>query len=253
MIFIGIDLAWSARNRSGGAVIRDNHLVAHTGDLGDNAEIIEFVDHYLEVGMGAVIGVDAPLCVPNVTGARACDRELSADWRVYEAGALPANRRILTYGKSKDSEIRGELLAKELGAFGFVETAPLPQHGTGRYLCEIFPHPAHVNFFKLEKTLKYKAKPGRTAQTRRAEFWRYQDGLAMLRNATPPLFGTTELLTVDLTSLRGRALKVYEDTLDAVTCAYAAFYFWHHGPAKTRTYGSVADGHILTPPLPAPH
>jgi len=250
MIFIGIDLAWRSRNRSGGAVIRDNQLVAHSGTLGDNAEIIEFVNRYLAVDTGAAIGIDAPLRVPNATGARACDRDLSADWRIYEAGALPANRQILTYGKSQASEIRGEGLVKEFGALGFIEAAPLPQQGTGRYLCEVFPHPAHVSFFQLEKTLKYKAKAGRTIATRRAEFVRYRNGLAALTKATPPLFGTADLLTQDLASLRGKELKAYEDTLDAVTCAYATCYFWHHGPAKTCTYGTVLDGHILTPPLP---
>lgn len=266
MLFIGIDLAWSRRNRSGGAVIRDHHLIAYTGDLGDDDDIVAFVTRHLQQGEGAVLAVDAPLRVPNATGARACDRALSADWRLYDAGALPANRRLLAYHPAlgergetnggeynltgENGEIRGETLVVRFAQCGFGETAPLPQQGPGRYICEIFPHPAHVYFFNLAKTLKYKAKPRRTTALRHAEYARYQRYLATLTTATPPLQGTSQLLATDVATLRGYSLKVYEDTLDAVTCAYTGLYLWHHGPAKTRVYGTIATGHILTPPLP---
>ncbi|HRW04385.1 MAG TPA: DUF429 domain-containing protein [Caldilineaceae bacterium] len=260
MIFIGIDLAWSSRNYSGGAVIRDNHLLAYTGTLGDDRALIAFITAHLDEEAGAVVAVDAPLRVPNSTGARLCDRLLSADWRAYDAGALPANRRLLTdRGRNEqvattNGPIRGEALVAQRGErFGFVETAPLPQRGPARYICEIFPHPAHVSLFHLEKTLKYKAKPGRTPAMRAAEFTRYQQLLATLAEATPSLLGTDSLLAQDVSALRGQALKAYEDTLDAVTCAYTGYYLWYHGPAKTCVYGSVAEGHILTPPLPTAH
>jgi predicted RNase H-like nuclease len=247
MVFIGIDLAWSPRNPSGGAIIRDQQLIASSGTLGSNAALVAFVAEALQPTEGAVIAIDAPLRVPNATGARLCDRALSAEWRAYEAGALPANRRLLAY----DGEVRGEALVAQFAEhLGFQEVAPIPHHGPARYLCEIFPHPAHVSLFQLPKTLKYKAKPGRTTARRCAELQRYQALLATLADATPPLCGLDVLLTDDPAALRGRALKAYEDTLDAITCAYTAYYLWHHGPARTRVYGTIADGHILTPPLP---
>ncbi len=253
MLFIGIDLAWSPRNPSGGAIIRDQQLITHSGSLSDNAAIIAFATDQLQPTEGAVIAIDAPLRVPNATGARLCDRALSADWRAYDAGALPANRKLLAY----DGEVRGEaLVAQFTERFGFRESAPIPQRGTARYLCEIFPHPAHVSLFQLPKTLKYKAKPGRTPAMRRAELQRYQRLLATLATAIPPLAGHEAILAEELAplrglALRGRALKAYEDTLDAITCAYTALYLWHHGPARTVVYGTVDDGHILTPLLPA--
>lgn len=247
MICIGLDLAWGPRNRTGAAILHDQTLVAYTGLLGSNAEIYAFVAPYLQDNSPAIIAVDAPLRVPNATGRRACDQALSADWRRFEAGALPANRRLLAF----DGEVRGEMLVDYFTQqYGFVESAPIPQQGQGRYICEIFPHPAHVHFFGLTKTLKYKARPGRTPEQRLAEFVRYQQLLATLAQATPPLLGAADLLTTDLNHLRGQKLKAYEDTLDAVTCAYTAAYLWHHGPDRTRVYGSVAEGHILTPLLP---
>lgn len=244
MICIGLDLAWHSRNRTGAAILHDNRLVAYTGVLGSNAAIFAFVAPYLQGDSPAVIAVDAPLRVPNETGRRACDQALSAEWRRFEAGALPGNRRLLTF----DGEVRGEsIVAHFTQVHGFVESAPIPQCGHGRYICEIFPHPAHVHFFNLPKTLKYKARGKRTHDQRLAEFIRYQQLLTTLQHATPPLLGAADLLATDLTKLRGQALKAHEDTLDAVTCAYTASYLWHHGPAFTRVYGSVAEGHILTP------
>ncbi|MEZ4863173.1 MAG: DUF429 domain-containing protein [Caldilineaceae bacterium] len=248
MLFIGLDLAWSPRNRSGGAMLREAHLVTYTGELTSNAAILEWVTSHLRPVESSVLAIDAPLRVPNQRGSRLCDQQLSAEWRRYEAGALPANRRLLAY----DGQVRGEVLVDLLHqTLGFGETAPLPQQTAGRFLCEIFPHPAHVSLFQLNKTLKYKAKPRRTLADRLAEFARYQQYLLALRTATPALQGTDELLQRPLTGLRGRRLKAYEDILDAVTCAYTAAYLWHHGPQCTRVYGSLAEGHILTPPLPS--
>lgn len=244
MLFIGLDLAWSLRNRTGAAVLRNGELIAYTGDLTSNEEIFAFVAAYLSSADPAIIAVDAPLRVPNATGARPCDQALSAEWRRFEAGALPANRRLLAF----NGEVRGEVLVTHFAHhFGFVECAPLPQGVEGRYICELFPHTAHVSFFGLRKTLKYKARPGRTYAERLAEFARYQQLLGTLQQAAPPLLGAAAVLSVNHQTLRGRALKAYEDTLDAITCAYTAAYLWHYGPAFTRVYGTIAEGHILTP------
>ncbi len=244
MLFIGLDLAWSPRNRTGAAILSDNHLIAHTGLLTSNEAILAFVAPYLAQGEPAVIGVDAPLRVPNATGARACDQALSADWRRFEAGALPANRRLLAF----DEEVRGEMLVALFAErYGFRESAPIPKQVAGRLIGEIFPHPAHIHFFGLNKTLKYKARPGRGQDVRLAAFARYQQLLGTLHHAAFPLDGTADLLAVALDTLRGRALKAYEDTLDAITCAYTVAYLWHYGPDFTCVYGTVADGHIMTP------
>jgi predicted RNase H-like nuclease len=70
-VFIGLDLAWSDRNRTGGAVICGRRAVAATGLLTDDAAIEAFIASHLPAGAPAVIGVDAPLCVPNPRGRRA--------------------------------------------------------------------------------------------------------------------------------------------------------------------------------------
>ena len=247
--FIGLDLAWSSRNRSGGAVIQAGQLVAATGLLRGDEEVLAFVADHLPAPGAAVVAVDAPLCVPNDTGRRRCDGEVSHAWGKYEAGAYPANRQRLAV----EGVVRGEVLAAALaGRHGFVQTAPLPQRGEGRYLCEVFPHPAHVALFQLPRTLKYKRKPGRDNACLNGEMTRYQQLLEGLAQADPPLVGLEALTGRDASALRGQARKELEDALDAVTCAYVAWYAWWHGPERQQVYGSIAEGHILTPLPPPP-
>lgn len=243
-VFIGLDLAWSDRNRTGGAVICDGVLVTANGLLTDDDAIEAFIASHLSEGAPAVIGVDAPLRVPNPSGRRRADHEVSLAWGKFDAGAYPANRELL----ARNGSVRGEALVTRLHSrFGCVETAPIPQQGTGRYICEVFPHPAHVILFGLSRTLKYKRKRGRTPESVAAEFARYQQYLAALCDADPPLAGLDTFTSITAGRLRGQQLQQLEETLDAITCAYVVYYAWHHGPAHQRVYGSVAEGHILTP------
>lgn len=242
--FIGLDLAWGYRNRTGGAVIRCGKLVAATGYLTTDESILSFIAENLVPGRPAVVAVDAPLRVPNETGRRRCDHEVSTAWRRCEAGAYPANRRLL----ARDGAVRGETLVLHLRErFSFVETAPIPHCGAGRYVCEVFPHPAHVTLFDLARTLKYKRKPGRGEAERLAEFSRYQALLAGLAHAEPPLVGLDPFTQVDAATLPRTAVQRLEEALDAITCAYVGWYGWWHGPGRQIVYGSVGDGHILVP------
>lgn len=247
-VFIGIDLAWKSASPSGGAIVRGGRLLAATGTLGSNSEIIAFVAEHLPQTGGAVVAVDAPLRVPNQMGSRSCDVALSADWRRFHAGALPANRARL----AEDGIVRGEaLVAALVQDLRFAETATIPRRSQARLVCEVYPHPAHVSLFGLERILKYKR--GKVDE-RRGEMARYQQLLRGLRKASPPLKGTKKLLTgVDVAELRGRGLKEYEDTLDAITCAYVASYLWEYGPKAAVTYGSLSEGSIVVPTSPKKH
>jgi predicted RNase H-like nuclease len=78
--FVGIDLAWGPRARTGLAVVDDAGRLVHSGAVRADDEIDEWLRTY--VGDVVVAAVDAPLIVPNETGQRRCETEISrAFWR----------------------------------------------------------------------------------------------------------------------------------------------------------------------------
>ncbi len=246
VIAIGLDLAWSNRNPSGGAVLVDGVLRAARADLAGNDDIVAWVGRWLDGTTPVVVAVDAPLCVPNMTGRRACEQQLSADWQRYDAGPYPANRtRFAAMG------LRGEDIATLLAdAYGFAMTTDFDATVSSHYLCEVFPHPAHVSLFQRKSILRYKKKGGRSYEECWAGLAEYAALLQTLSQRDPALYDPHGHIPAAFEGKRGRALKMVEDTLDAITCAYVAAYLWRHGRAGTWVYGTVTDGHILVPRYP---
>lgn len=246
--YIGLDLAWSARNRSGAAALRGGPagatLLAPPALLGDLDAIVAYVDAMAGDGP-ALVAVDAPLVVPNATGRRPAEAALAVAFRAYEAGAHPANRRLLDQGEG----VRGELLVARLAPLGFRLAERVAPGAHARLVLEVFPHPAMVALFGLGRTLKYKARLGRPHELRVAEWRRYQQHLRELHTADPWLAGQGSLLDTDVGALRGAALKGYEDRVDALLCAYIALYAHRWGEARCRTFGDLEGGFILTPSL----
>ena len=244
MRFVGLDLAWSSRNTSGGVVLEWEGEracpLAWREALGSDEEIIAFVRNGLADAPG-LIAIDAPLWVPNETGTRPCDLALSRAYRRAEAGALPANRRRL------GPRPRGEELVRRFSELGFAFGPHVPPRQPVRQVIEVYPHPAAVELFGLAKTLKYKARQGRPLETRRRELLRYLDLLRSLERREPPMEAEPLLSRLDIPRLRGRALKRAEDLLDACFCAYIALYIWWHGPGGCRTFGDETSGFILVP------
>jgi predicted RNase H-like nuclease len=243
---IGLDLAWAPHNTSGAAVVVGGAAggeLIDTATLGSNAEIVDYVLHHAP-HRPALVAVDAPLRVPNEHGQRPAEAELRRVFARYQAGAHPANRRLL----ARDGAVRGETLVAALAAHGFVEAAAIAANQPARQITEVYPHAAMIGLFDLPRTLKYKA---RHARARRLDAWHsYQRHLEALHDADPPLRGHAALLAQDVAALRGRALQHYEDRVDAVLCAYIALYAFRWGAARCGTFGTLAAGHIFTP-LPA--
>ncbi len=52
---------------------------------------------------------------------------------------------------------------------------------------------------------------------------------------------------MDLNELVGQRLKNYEDWLDALFCAYLAYYFWHWRWERNELFGDIESGYILNP------
>jgi predicted RNase H-like nuclease len=243
IVCIGIDLAWSPRNPSGAAVVVGDAAggtLREAAILGSDDEIVAYVLRHAPDGP-ALVTVDAPLRVPNEQGRRPAEAEIGRVFARYQAGAYPANRHLLARG----GQVRGETLVEALAAHGFREAATIEADQPARQITEVYPHAAMIGLFGLPRTLKYKTRHPRAE--RLAAWHSYQRHLDALHHADPPLRGHADLLVQDVAALRGRALKHYEDRIDAILCAYIALYAFRWGAARCGTFGTRERGHIFTP------
>ena len=242
MYFAGVDLAWAGRNPTGiAAVDADGHLV-HIGAVRADDEILAALRPY--VRGDCLVAFDAPLVVTNSTGQRPAEAALNRDFRRFEAGAHPANT-----GKPEFADLpRAARLARALD----LDMDPLSC--AARRTIEVYPHPATVVLFRLARTLKYKAKPGRSLGRLKSELLLLMDGVEELARTEVPLHvaghdAWVELRRQVVAAQRKSDLRRAEDPVDAVVCAYVALYA-ERCPAGVTVYGDFASGYIVTPSLP---
>ncbi|MCS7291679.1 MAG: DUF429 domain-containing protein [Gloeomargarita sp. SKYBB_i_bin120] len=235
MRFLGIDLGWTCGPSGLCCLAWDGQTLALM-DLDRRqllTDILAWVDTWAPVGQPAGIAVDAPTIIPNPTGMRLPDRLTHQYFRSYHAGCYPANQgrpfaqRTVGFGQA--------LLARQ-----FRHGVDIQPRSPDRWQIEVFPHPAVVHLFNLPRILKY--KKGALTE-RRQELAKLRDLLWQLQQAEPPLV-LTELPAIPL---NGSSLKVVEDQLDALVCAYVAAYWWYWGPQKNQVLGNEETGYIVVP------
>jgi predicted RNase H-like nuclease len=242
MYFAGVDLAWAGRNPTGVAVVDADGDLVQLGAVRDDDAVLAALSPY--VRGDCLVAFDAPLVVTNRTGQRPAEAALNRDFRRFEAGAHPANTT-----KPEFADVpRGARLARAMGL------DMDPRSSAARRAIEVYPHPATVVLFKLTRTLKYKAKPGRDVARLRSELQLLMDGVEKLAHARVPMRvashdGWAELRRQVATAQRKSELRRAEDPVDAVVCAYVALYA-QRCPAGITIYGDFATGYIVTPSLP---
>jgi predicted RNase H-like nuclease len=251
MLFLGLDLAWGAKNTSGGCALwlSEDEKTARVLDvaetLGDDDAIMGWIERWDREtgGDGLLLGIDAPLLVPNQTGRRPCEAEIGRQFARYQAGAHPANRTLFK------NDVRGERLVTRLAARQIRHDPFLigPRAFPARQVMEVFPHPAHIRLFGLERTLKYKAKPGRDYAGRWAAMNDYARHLRKLETHAPPLRLPPDWPPDESTGLVGTAFKRREDGMDALTCAYICYWYWWHGRTGADVIGDMTAGYIVVP------
>ena len=247
MFHIGVDLAWGTKRPTGVAVLDASGRLVHVSAALTDEQILETLAPYVEGP--CLVALDAPLIVRNATGNRPAETALNRDFARFDAGAHPSN----TSKPELAGTPRGAAIAQTLGL------DMNPRSGRPRRAIEVYPHPATVALFGLGRTLKYKNKPGRDLDLLRAELLALMGFLEGLATADPPLDlgrdaldGWSELRRHAETATRKSELRVVEDQVDAVVCAYVAFYAATR-PGDVTTYGDFEQGYIVTPTLPAGH
>ncbi len=220
--FIGIDLAWSRKNKSFIVIIEERKnqptiIGARHLELDETIGVLQG----LEEKERCIIGVDAPLVVRNETGNRTTEVEFLRDYSRYRLGVYPVNRTLFrkTYGM-----IAGEELMKRSGGCDIVE---------------VYPHATILELFNDRKVLPYKYKRGRNKAF-------YTEQLSIYTDMLSSRIGGVDRTLFDTSTLR--SLKLCEDYLDSVTCAYTLYYCAKY-PGLCRRYGSTEDGLLIVPVL----
>jgi predicted RNase H-like nuclease len=231
--FIGVDLGWYGKP-SGLASIRLDGLHLRLRKI-DRLETIDEILAWIqsEAGQGsAVIGIDAPLVIPNEAGIRPAERELNRDFRRFHAGCHAAN-----LGRPFASKVIS--FSQRLEQLGFGHGASVGPRQEGRYQIEVHPHAATINLFGLTRIMKYK----RGAREQRGrELGRLA---ALMRSRLPQLHPA---LSPNLPAIPAAGnLKPVEDQIDAVLCAYIAAHWWFWATDRNAVYGTAEDGYIIVP------
>ncbi len=105
------------------------------------------------MGDVVVAAVDAPLIVPNETGQRRCETEISRAFWKYKIGAHSSNK-----GRVEFDPPRAATLVERFG--WSVDPA---WHGSveAPVCIEVYPHPAMVGLFGIPERIVYKSGPFR--------------------------------------------------------------------------------------------
>ncbi len=240
MKFIGIDLGWVS-GASGLCCLNwqeDRLEILELTTKLEIAEILTWIDNWIPLQEPGVIAVDAPTIIVNKRGMRLADKLTHKYFGRYDAGCYPANL-------NRPFADRTVGLGKSLIAKNFNHAPIIKPQTLGRYQIEVFPHPATINLFKLEKILKY--KKGKLAQ-RQAELAKLRN---YINNVLPQQEPSLNLNSVSLPTwsdrVKGKELKTIEDMLDSLICAYIAAHWWYWGTAKNLVLGDIDRGYIIVP------
>lgn len=241
MKFIGVDFGWSS-GASGLCCLAWQGNALEMVDLTTMLEVkdvLGWIDHQTGNSAPALIAIDAPTIINNPTGMRLADKLTHKHFGRYHAGCYPANLGLKFAPRT--TGFSQSLLAKN-----FLHAPTIEPQQLGRYQIEVFPHPATINLFGLERILKY--KKGRLAD-RRQELNRLR---VYITDWLPQLEPALSLAALDYipeisSNQTGKVLKAIEDQLDSLLCAYIAAYWWYWGITKNMVLGDLDTGFIIIP------
>jgi len=242
--FVGIDLAWSLRKTrlpdTGGVVLSDSGRVITHEHLTSDDSIVAFILENTDA-TGCIVGIDAPLVVPNATGRRVCEAALQA----VGISSYPANRTLFD---RNCGGVRGENLVAQLGEYDFILRAEIGKGETQKSLVEVYPRALIRRIWG--RIPPYKSGAHSNANIDIASGMQELQRL-ILEQSDPPLYWERPPISANtVATLRPRQLKRSGDLLDAALSAYLGYLAWFGGPDRVETVGTITDGFIMLPRSP---
>lgn len=259
-IYIGIDLAWTANRpeppyETGFCVLEhtenEDLICSQVGAARDHVEkIADTVSTIADGSTAVVVAIDAPLIIGN---DRQAERELNRAFGRYSAGAYHT-KMLLDSDRNIDA---GRRFGEALQTKGFTLAPSAVRGERARSAVEVYPHPIHVGLFKLKERIRYKKGNKEVKRLGLEDYQRCM--LKFLKDRLPSLLENREILhalspdalqEIPAKTKTGRpSLKHYEDVLDAITCAIAAWQY-RTDSNNWKTYGKPESGYIVAPKAP---
>ncbi|ACE92264.1 hypothetical conserved protein [Rhizobium etli CIAT 652] len=233
---LGIDAAWTDHEPSGVALIVDrgsgwqlleaatsytaflrrekdaDPIVRHRGSLPEAPSLLAAAHEKLGAPVD-LVAIDMPLSLTPIIGRRASDNMISSEYGAkYASTHTPSVTRP---GRLSD-ELR---IGFEVAGYPLAVSQP-----SGRALLEVYPHPALIELASADRRLPYKHSksrkywPDESPAARRAkllEAWRW---IVMLLDYQ--IQGVRDALSMPPSDARSFEMKAFEDTLDAIVCAW---------------------------------
>lgn len=244
-LFVGLDLAWHGSDKPSGLAIMTGDergvtlMACHS--VNEDKEILDILNGMDDADI--VLAIDAPLIINNSEGQRCCETRIGRQFGHAHTSAHTTNL-------GRFPSRRSLLLVDGLKEAGWIHDVAQSQQAKreAKWMFEVYPHPAHVVLFDRAKIISY--KKGKLGQ-RRAGLAEFRNEIvAKLADADLPL-GRNQILSeftaVDIENLSGKQLKAFEDTVDAVLCAYLAAHYWAFGSSRNKVIGSMERGYIVVP------
>ena len=241
MKFIGVDLGWLS-GASGLCCLawQNNQLeiIELTTVLELNC-ILAWIDRHLPKNTTGLVAIDAPTIITNQTGMRLCDKLTHKHFGRYHAGCYPANLGLKFAPRTTG-------FSQNLVDRSFAHAPTVEPQKPGRYQIEVFPHPATINLFELDKILKY--KKGRIAD-RRSELIKLRRYIIDVLPNLEPKLSLSSIDNIPAIAIKqtGKELKAIEDRLDSLICAYVAAHWWYWGEKRNMVLGNLTEGFIVVP------
>ena len=265
MFHIGLDLAWADKakkktNESGIVMLRPTgHVEAADWVIGLD-ETMAWLDCYAPAN--ALLFVDAPLVVNNVTGQRLCEKQVGQRYWRWRVSANSTNRQ--------SPRLAGVKLLRRLVARGWTYHDGLggPPVVAGRFVSECYPYTAIVGACELgydEERPRYKRQPKGMSMVdflpcRKEACDELIRRVARLEDADPPMdlstHPDTRRIVEEKSPDKRKDYKHREDLLDAALCAWTASLWTRWGKKRCQVLGldaatpSAAQATIIAPARP---
>ena len=242
--FVGLDLAWHGEGRHSGlaALVHQGSSLSlasdPTGARSDD-EILAFIGKHSRGP--TVVAIDAPLIITNASGQRPCETRISERFGRNHASAHTSNL-------TRFPDSAGVRLARELQSKGFSHPSEslATNDPAARLVVEVYPHPAQIRLFDLERILKY--KKGRVASRRAAlDDYRTRLKASLDEDGFSDTEGSITFFAKPIEELRGPHLTDYDDRPAALFCALLAFRLWAFGWSRNEIIGDLQTGYIVVP------